>query len=393
MYRQYINGVLLIVYLIVILGILQHLLITRKYQLRIWYQDVATTFRSPRTNSNDTDINSKSAKQKTVHKSTSTVSLKILKTTSIKLNPQNAPTALRNSTTIAETTSVKSFSRSNSKEEPRYLLCVGTMGRLGNHLFEFASGYGIAAKKNMISVIRQRGLVDTVFELKNDSHLLLMSDLNVCKGIPQRYERWCSRYDPKLENFTANSNLFIGWGLQSWKYFNASSQNLRKQMTFRKHIREKVTEIQERTLRKFNFTSRADATFIGVHIRRGDMLTDPLGYDVATPEYISRAVDFFKTYKNTIFIVCSMDLPWSQKYMPSNVRVEYSVGNSAEVDLALLASSDHVIQTVGTFGWWASWLNSGTVIYYKWPAKEDGKLRSTFSADYSDFFLPSWIGM
>ncbi|XP_061187173.1 galactoside alpha-(1,2)-fucosyltransferase 2-like [Saccostrea echinata] len=395
MYRQYVNGVLLTVYLIVILGILQHLLITRKYPLRVRYHGVETRLnvksRSSKNNSIHTDINFNKTTQETVQKSTSPLRLK---TTFIKSNAQTSSTALKNCT-IEDTPTVKSVSSSTyfPKKEPKFLLCVGTRGRLGNHMFEFASGYGIAAKKNMVSVIKQRGLVDSVFELKNDSHLLLVPDLKACKGIPRRYERWCSRYDPQLENFTVVSNIFMGWGLQSWKYFNDSSQNLRKQMTFRKHIRQKVTEIQERTWRKFNFTSRSDVTFIGVHIRRGDMLNNPLGYDVATPEYISRAVEFFKKYKNTIFLVCSMDLTWSQKYMPKNVRVEFSVGNTPEVDMALLASSDHVIQTVGTFGWWSSWLNNGTVIYYKWPAKEDGKQRSTFSADYSDFFLPSWIGM
>jgi hypothetical protein len=67
------------------------------------------------------------------------------------------------------------------------------------------------------------------------------------------------------------------------------------------------------------------------------MLTDPRGYDVATPEYISRAVAYFKNYKNPIFIVCTLDLTWSQLHMPKNVRVEYSVGNKRDVDFALFS--------------------------------------------------------
>lgn len=58
---------------------------------------------------------------------------------------------------------------SSTTTKSKFLLCTGTMGRLGNHLFEFASGYGIAAKMDMLSVIRQKGLVDSIFELKNDS--------------------------------------------------------------------------------------------------------------------------------------------------------------------------------------------------------------------------------
>lgn len=308
---------------------------------------------------------------------------------------------IRNSTNELSTSAVFKSADMKTVEPPtssrttksKFLLCTGTMGRLGNHLFEFASGYGIAAKKNMLSVIRQKGLVDSIFELRNDSRLLLLPDLKECKTTPKRFERWCSRYDPRLENFTANSNLWVGWGLQSWKYFNDSYRELREQLTFRKHIRDKVVAIQEGILRKFNFTSRNDVTFIGVHIRRGDMLTDPLGYDVATPEYLYRAVTFFQNYSNTVFIVCTLDLEWSKQYMPKNIKIEFVVGNSPEVDMALLAFSDHVIQTVGTFSWWSSWLNKGTVIYYKWPAKEGKRLRKTFSADYSDYFLPHWIGM
>ena len=305
-------------------------------------------------------------------------------------NPISKSLASRLASTLVE--SFQSLT-SPLPAESRHFLCTGRMGRLGNHLFEFASGYGIAAKKNMVSIIQQQKSIDLIFELKNDSHLLLLPDLNKCNKVPKRYERWCSRHDPRLENFTVTSDLWIGWGLQSWKYFNDSYENLRKQLTFKKPIRDKVITIQEGIFRKYNFSSRHKVTFIGVHIRRGDMLTDPLGYDVATPEYLSRAVAFFKNYTNTIFIVCSTDLKWSKENMPKNIRVEYIVGNSAEVDMALLAYSDHVIQTVGTFGWWSGFLNNGTVIYYKWPAKEGKRLRSTFSKDYSDFFMPHWIGM
>ena len=53
----------------------------------------------------------------------------------------------------------------------------------------------------------------------------------------------------------------------------------------------------------------------------------------------------------------------------------YYIGNtdcfsSYVDDFVLLQSCDHVIMTVGTFGWWAAWLTSqrrGTVMYYKDP--------------------------
>ena len=63
-------------------------------------------------------------------------------------------------------------------------------------------------------------------------------------------------------------------------------------------------------------------------------------------------------------------------------------GNSAVIDLPLLANCDHVIMTFGIFGWWGAWLSAGEVVYYK-----NFLLKWSFSANKYDSFLPDWIGM
>ena len=45
-------------------------------------------------------------------------------------------------------------------------------------------------------------------------------------------------------------------------------------------------------------------------------------------------------------------------------------------DFVLLQSCDHVIMTVGTFGWWAS-QRGGTVMYYKDPFPIDSDIQET----------------
>ncbi|XP_056013365.1 uncharacterized protein LOC125678517 [Ostrea edulis] len=252
MHRKYINGLLCFVYLLVIAGVLQHLLIIRMYKgQKVW--DRFAKIDSISHYMNLTNMTSREIMSTVSTHQAANTKVKNLTEASIKANLQTvSSTSLKNSTT--KNIELNTLSVTSSREKyPKFLLCVGIMGRLGNHLFEFASGYGIAAKKNMISFIQRNGIVDSMFELKNDSHLLLSPDWKECENLPTLYERWCSRYDPKLENFTVNSNMWIGWGLQSWKYFNASYQKLRKQMTFRKYIRDKVTKIQDMTLKKFNF--------------------------------------------------------------------------------------------------------------------------------------------
>ena len=59
--------------------------------------------------------------------------------------------------------------------------------------------------------------------------------------------------------------------------------------------------------------------------------------------------------------------------------------------MALLARCDHVIMSVGTFGWWGGWWSGGKVVYYKhYPAKVPWMAKN-FKAE--DHFLPSWVGM
>ena len=67
---------------------------------------------------------------------------------------------------------------------------------------------------------------------------------------------------------------------------------------------------------------------------------------------------------NVNFVVASDDKRWCrQQRMFSNVTVLPPV--SAETDFALLSTKcDHIIMSVGTFGWWAGWLAGGEVVYY-----------------------------
>jgi len=45
------------------------------------------------------------------------------------------------------------------------------------------------------------------------------------------------------------------------------------------------------------------------------------------------------------------DLWWIMKYLFE--------GDDAAEDMALLAACDHIILSLGTFGWWAAWLGAG----------------------------------
>ena len=190
-----------------------------------------------------------------------------------------------------------------------------------------------------------------------------------------------------------------------------------------------------------------DTVYIGVHIRRGDMLSQEnlrQGYSVADEQYLQRAVTYILDElierqtgdeRNTlgsldvVFVVCSDDTSWSQEHFRSavwrvtqqlnssnaaedefhfslrkgrentanhrplsaKVVVVYSPGGSSEQDLALLSYCNHTIMTVGTFGWWAGYLAGGITVYYKEFPAPGGNLERWFSRD--DFFPSEWVGL
>ena len=275
-------------------------------------------------------------------------------------------------------------------------ICSADVGRLGNLLFEFASSFGIAYSKGMKAVVLMKSVVNTIFELKNNQWLAILKDKSVCKGAKVRQETINSAFDAKLVNFTPDASYRIINYLQSWRYFNSSIPELKKQLVFRANIQRKVEQNVKKILSAFKIKSKSEVTLIGVHIRRGDMTGDhyiKVGYQVASVQYIQRAVQYFSNIPNRLFVVCTNDLKWAQKNMPKTERVFYAKGNAAEVDLALLAGCDHLISTVGSFSWWAGFFNGGTVLYYKWPARDGTKRRQGFSKDYMDFFMPHWIGL
>ena len=278
----------------------------------------------------------------------------------------------------------------NSSSNTTHFLCPTFMGRFGNILFQLASTFGIARSKNMSVVVGTNTELNRTFKLNVD----LRNDTSVCNSLTRKYEQFNCAYDPNLLKFNGTQNLKIGLYLQSWKYFYEFRNELRKQLTFRDNIQIEANKTINKILEKFYVSSRGEVTLVGVHIRRGDMVNHSFGYNVATPEYLSKSVQYFQPkYKNIIFVIATLDKKWTQTHMPNNTIVEYLSHPKREFLVATLALCDHTITTVGSFGWWIGWLTGGEVTYFKWPAKEGSSLRKQFSKDYSDYFYPGWIGI
>ncbi|KAJ8318969.1 hypothetical protein KUTeg_004060 [Tegillarca granosa] len=248
-----------------------------------------------------------------------------------------------------------------------------------NQMFQYASSYGVAMLNNMSVIVGADDELTMIFELQAD----IRKDKTMCMTTKILRERWACAFDNKLLHLNKTENYTLGRWLQSWKYFINVEDKLREQFVFKDHIQDQSTKIIQTILSKRGL-NRTNVTLVGIHVRRGDKLNTNRGDQVASKGYIEKAIKHYQSvYSNVFFLVCSDTIEWCRKNIDSKINVEFIENNTKEVDLSILAGCDHVIQTVGTFSWWAAWLAGGTSVYFQWPAREGSHIRKSFK----------WIGM
>ena len=182
------------------------------------------------------------------------------------------------------------------------------------------------------------------------------------------------------------SDVQICCYLQVWKYFAPIEEQIRQEFTFKKSLVRKTFKYFQAVMdeiQKMSRPSLGNIVFIGVHVRGKDMMSPrilKLGFRFAPDYYIKSAMDYYrKKYHNPQFMVCTDDSKWVQKHVDTkNSDIHLINTGSAESDMALLSQCDHSIMTVGTFGWWASYLTRGEVVYYH----PQSKPKSPFGRSY-----------
>ena len=269
-------------------------------------------------------------------------------------------------------------------------------GRLGNHLFEYASILGIAETTNKtFFFFNDEELQKVLKHPPVQESSLLMRDR--CRHAERlRDSRGC-QYDRRLINLEPGKDYVIGDYLQSWLYFDVTRDAVREAVTFADDIVRNATRVLNYLKLQFPNT-----TFVGVHVRRGDLVTNwkqlsPQGYLTASPEFFQRAMTYFRRRCSRVaFVVLGEDRKWSVEHIaPVDNDVVVLEPNSPAVDMQILSMTDHMIRTVGTYGWWAVFKMAGrpTVVVLKEFVKPNSFIGSCYSANAVDYMLPGWIAM
>jgi len=244
-------------------------------------------------------------------------------------------------------------------------------GRIGNQLFQMASISGIASKNGM-DVCIPGGEIMSMFDGVD----------HACDGqfpwkvvVEDGYAKW-QAFD------LHHKDTVIFGDLQSYKYFNV---DVRKYLHFKPHLLSHANvflgEIKHDVM-------------VGIHVRRYE------GSHLRTPSriYYDNAMGYFThRYPSVGFVVICEDPTWcavQPQFVGSNVYMSSEPQHFA-VDMAILSACDHIIISVGTFGWWSAFLGpdsrpSGIVIYYQNEFVVDhfGNVGNVHVADY---YPPEWV--
>lgn len=231
---------------------------------------------------------------------------------------------------------------------------IGTIGRFGNQMFQYAALKGIAGRHGYQYCIPKNSVVTDALGNKLRTELFDVFNLNV--NI-QKIETDQYLQEPSFnysENFfnSCPDNVSL-WGFfQSEKYFKHIEKEIRKDFTFKMEIVEDCKNII-----KDIFDDP-----IALHIRRGDFLINSGNHYNQSLEYYENALSKFDSDRQVVIFSDNPQWCIEQKLFESD-RFIVSSGNNPYMDLYLMSQCDDFIIANSTFSWWGAWLaDKGRVI-------------------------------
>lgn len=272
---------------------------------------------------------------------------------------------------------------------------LGTNGRLGNQMFQYAALRGIASNNNLEWCIPSEdtltyanyGLFDA-FKLKNLKHTGLING--------PTHDEPGFEFDEQIFN-NCPDNVNIDGYRQSEKYFKHIEDSIREDYEFKDEIYETCNE----------FMSQFGGNIILLHIRRGDNVGRPDWYPMPTIEHYEYLLEKHFSDDQPI-LICSDDLDWvknqklfqSDRFYLSETRVYYphqTLNGAGQMetslvpfyDLCLMSMCSDAIIANSSLSWWGAWLqknpNKKVIAQTPWFGE-----RLSFN-NLKDLIPESWI--
>jgi hypothetical protein len=276
---------------------------------------------------------------------------------------------------------------------------IGTMGRLGNQMFQHAAIKGIARNRgfeycipphNPQIQIDNYGLLEA-FEMKNVDHIKFSYNV-----IPIQEMQF--HFDEKIFNECPDNSNIAGF-FQTEKYFKHVEDEIRGDYTFKSDWLNPCKDFM-------NQFDNQEVVFL--HVRRGDPnLVDKRGFKwayvnlqdqhpVQPVEYYEKALEHFPN--DMPVLVFSDSIEWckeqelfkTDRFMFSEPEDKHDDGALVPyLDLCLMSLCSHAIIANSSMSWWGAWLQKN-------PNKKIIAPKMWFGSTYSyhntqDLYCDEWI--
>ena len=226
---------------------------------------------------------------------------------------------------------------------------LGRLGQLGNQMFQYAALKGIATKHGYEYMVPKHDIFVDALGNRLRTELFDPFDIDIKTGIlnvpEDRYlQEPHFEYSKEFVKECPDDVSIFGF-FQSEKYFKHISDEIRKDFTFKKQIRDECEDI-------------IDALFndpIALHIRRGDFLINSANHHNLSLEYYERALKEFHHTREVIIFTDDPD--WADRQeLFSDDRFIISQNNGAYHDMYLMSKCSDFIIANSTSSWWGAWL-------------------------------------
>ncbi|WP_245553721.1 alpha-1,2-fucosyltransferase [Anaeromusa acidaminophila] len=190
-------------------------------------------------------------------------------------------------------------------------------------------------------------------------------------------------YDSTVfERGLCKKNITLDGYWQSYKYFSAIEDDLRRELTIPKEREELIA-----------ISRSLPENSVSIHVRRGDYVSNPKAnamHGTCSWEYYQAAIEKMTgLVKEPQYVVFSDDITWTKENLPlpNAMYIGRELGLFDYEELILMSRCKHNIMANSTFSWWGAWLNSNpnkvVIAPRKWFRHKKIKV--------NDLFPSSWV--
>lgn len=222
---------------------------------------------------------------------------------------------------------------------------LGSNGRLGNQMFQYAALRGIAANGGFNWLIpRPESYGDSNYGLFDCFKMSSVQESNFGMLNAQSLSTGQFHFMQEFfDNCPDDVNLHDYFTTE--KYFSNVKDVIKEDYTFKDEILNPCKEI---------FEELEDPIFL--HVRRSDYLVKPEAHPVCPIEYYQEALTHFK--EESPVLVFSDDIEWcKEQELFSGDQFMISESGDHYVDLCLMSLCKHHIIANSSFSWWGAWLS------------------------------------